>query len=58
MDAIDCQRDQDLTDFMSEFYIFVIFGYDAEIYPNGIKNWEDLQSRFEVLKKSTQDGQG
>lgn len=52
------QRDQDVVDLLSDFYIFVIFGHDAEAYPEGIKDWEDLWTRIRRLERSSQHTNG
>ncbi|WP_374652289.1 hypothetical protein [Dongia sp.] len=48
------RRDQDIVDFLSEFYLFVVFGYRPVEHPSGIKNWEDLSGRASELEQSSQ----
>lgn len=45
--------DQGVVDFFSDFYVFVIFGYNEETYPEGIRNWEDLHDRISKLGRSS-----
>ena len=46
--------DQDIRDLLTETYIFVAHGFDPIAYPDGLKEWEDLDRRIEQLTKSSQ----
>lgn len=45
--------DQDIVDFLSEFYAFILFGYipDRTNRIGVIKNWEDLRQRLRALER-------
>ena len=44
--------DQDICDFLADLYIFVIWGYDHNAYPEGIRDLKHLRGRLEVLENN------
>ena len=45
------ERDQDIVDLLSEFYIFVVHGYSPDrADKDAIKNWEDLRTQIRALE--------
>lgn len=47
------KRDQDVINFLTEFYIYVAFGYRKKEYPEGFKNWAEVKKKIERLEENT-----